>query len=225
MRILIIEDDETTARELAQELGNHGFSVDQAADGPSGLALAASGAYDAITLDRMLPGLDGLSIIQRLRAQGVSTPVLLLSALGNVDDRVAGLRAGGDDYLTKPFVSEEVAARLEALIRRRQAPADSTRLSYRDLDIDLISRVARRQQVDLHLSPTEFRLLECLMRNSDRIVTRTMLFEAVWGYHFDPGTNLIEVHVRRLRRKVDGPDQEALINTVRGAGYVLGQAD
>lgn len=222
-RILTIEDDETTAREIAAELVQHGFEVDWAADGRDGLVKAASGDYDAITLDRMLPGMDGLALVTVLRSAGVETPVLMISALSDVDERVKGLRAGGDDYLTKPFESDEMAARIEVLLRRRkiQAPTPETRLQAADLELDLVARRARRGGRDIELLPTEFKLLEFMMRNSGQVLTRSMMFEAVWGFHFDPGTNLIDVHMGRLRRKLDPSGAEPLIQTVRGSGYRL----
>jgi two-component system OmpR family response regulator len=220
-RILAIEDDETTAREIVAELASHGFEVDSAADGREGLVKAASGDYDAITLDRMLPGLDGLAVVTVMRNTGIETPVLMISALSDVDERVRGLRAGGDDYLTKPFAPAEMVARLEVLLRRRRAPVAEAILRTADLELDVMRRTVRRGGRELKLSPTEFRLLEFLMRNSDQILTRTMIFEAIWGYHFDPGTNLIDVHMGQLRRKVDTPDAPALIQTVRGSGYRL----
>lgn len=222
-RILTIEDDETTAMEIMTELHSHGFTVVWEPDGRQGLIRACSEPFDAITLDRMLPGLDGLTFVTALRNAGFDTPVLMISALSDVDERVRGLRAGGDDYLTKPFASDEMAARLEALLRRKQIPANEAVLRVGDIELELLTRIARRQGQDLRLSPTEFKLLECLMRNSNQVVTRTMLFESVWGYFFDPGTNLIDVHVARLRKKVDAPGQHALLHTVRGSGYVLGQ--
>jgi DNA-binding response OmpR family regulator len=220
-KILAIEDDETTAREIKAELAQHGFEVDWASDGREGLRLAVSGDYDAITLDRMLPGLDGLTIVTVLRSTGVDTPVLMISALSEVDERVKGLRAGGDDYLTKPFESDEMAARIEVLLRRKRAPAPETSLWVLDLELDLVSRRARRGGRDIELLPTEFKLLEFMMRNSGQILTRSMMFEAVWGYHFDPGTNLIDVHMGRLRKKIDPQGTEPLILTVRGSGYRL----
>jgi two-component system OmpR family response regulator len=220
-RILAIEDDETTAREIKAELAQHGFEVDWVADGREGLRLAVSGDYDAITLDRMLPGLDGLTLVTVLRSTGVDTPVLMISALSEVDERIKGLRAGGDDYLTKPFESDEMAARIEVLLRRKRAPAPQTALRVLDLELDLVSRRARRGGRDIELLPTEFKLLEFMMRNSGQILTRSMMFEAVWGYHFDPGTNLIDVHMGRLRKKIDPAGTDALILTVRGSGYRL----
>jgi len=220
-RVLTIEDDETTAREIVVELTQHGFEVDSVADGREGLMRAASGNYDVITLDRMLPGLDGLAILRVLRESGVDTPVLMISALSDVDERVRGLRAGGDDYLTKPFATDEMAARLEVLLRRKHRPERQSILRVADLELDLITREVKRAGQSIRLLPTEMRLLEFLMRNADQVVTRTMIFEAVWGYHFDPGTNLIDVHLGRLRRKVDPPTAAPLIRTVRGAGYCI----
>ncbi len=220
-KVLTIEDDETTAREIVLELAGHGFQVDHVADGPQGLRLAMSGAYDAITLDRMLPGMDGLTIASALKAHGVDTPILLISALTEVDERVRGLRAGGDDYLTKPFALDEMAARVEVLIRRRAADASRLLLRQGDLELDLVSHTARRGGRDLRLFPKEMKLLEMFLRNPGQILTRTMIFEAVWGYRFDPGTNLIEVHIRSLRQKLESPAAPALIQTIRGSGYRL----
>lgn len=223
-RVLTIEDDAITAQEIVAELGSHGLHADWVADGREGLVRAASGDYDVITLDRMLPGLDGLAIVTTLRRIGVATPVLMLSALSDVDERVRGLRAGGDDYLTKPFASDEMAARVEVLLRRRQQPASNeTVLRVGDLQLDLLARTAHRGGRSLSLLPTEFKLLEYLMRNAGQVLTRMMLFEEVWGYHFDPGTNLIDVHIGRLRRKLDQADAPSLIRTVRGSGYVLSE--
>lgn len=222
-KILTIEDDEITAREIVTELRSHGFTVDWADNGPAALALAARTRYDAITLDRMLPGLDGLSVVTQLREAGVDTPVLMISALSDVDERIRGLRAGGDDYLTKPFAPNEMAARVEVLMRRRQTAPMVVELSFADLELDLISRVARRGGRELALLPTEFRLLEFLMRNSGQVLARMMIFETVWGYHFDPGTNLIDVHIGRLRKKIDQPGMTPLIHTIRGAGYTLAE--
>ncbi len=223
-RVLTIEDDAITAQEIVAELGSHGLHVDWVADGREGLVRAVSGDYDVITLDRMLPGLDGLAIVTTLRRIGVATPVLMLSALSDVDERVRGLRAGGDDYLTKPFASDEMAARVEVLLRRRQQPASNeTVLRVGDLQLDLLARTAHRGGRSLSLLPTEFKLLEYLMRNAGQVLTRMMLFEEVWGYHFDPGTNLIDVHIGRLRRKLDQADAPSLIRTVRGSGYVLSE--
>jgi two-component system OmpR family response regulator len=223
-RILAIEDDETTAREIVSELTRHGFDVEWVADGREGLVRAVSNEFDAVTLDRMLPGVDGLTIVSVMRTTGIDIPVLMISALTEVDERVRGLRAGGDDYLTKPFASEEMAARLEVLLRRAHVQPRQTVLRVQDLELDLVTREARRGGRDVALLPTEFKLLEFLMRNSGQVLTRTMIFEAIWGYHFDPGTNLIDVHLGRLRRKVDTPGVEPLIRTIRGSGYALSAA-
>lgn len=220
-RVLIIEDDRVTAGEICAELQRYGLETEWVGDGNSGLERARTGSYDAITLDRMLPGMDGLTLVTRLRESGVQTPVLMISALSDADERVRGLRAGGDDYLTKPFNPDEMAARVEVLLRRNASAARPMTLRVADLELDLIDRTARRGGTLLDLLPTEFRLLEFLMRHSGRVLTRTMIFEAVWGYHFDPGTNVIEVHIGRLRRKLDPPDRTPLIHTVRGVGYVL----
>ena len=219
-RVLVIEDDDETAAEIVAELTRHGFAVDRAATGPEGLALAGDGSYAAITMDRMLPGLDGLSIVAAIRRDGVRTPVLVLSALGEVDDRVRGLRAGGDDYLTKPFALAELTARIDALLRRPADPRETV-LRAGPLELDLIERTARRGPREIDLLPREFRLLEYLMRHEGQAVTRAMLFEEVWHYRFDPGTNLVDVHVGRLRRKVDGPGEPPLIHSVRGIGFML----
>jgi two-component system OmpR family response regulator len=221
-RILCIEDDETTAQEIISELTGAGFDVEWVADGREGLMRAVSEPFAAITLDRMLPNVDGLTIAQVMRQAGLDTPILMVSALSDVDERVKGLRAGGDDYLIKPFASEELSARLEVLLRRqRRAGARETILSAGDLEMDLVTRDVRRGGRDLKLLPTEFKLLELLLRNSGQVLTRSMIFESVWGYRFDPGTNLIDVHMGRLRRKVDPPGADALIQTVRGSGYAL----
>jgi two-component system OmpR family response regulator len=221
VKILTIEDDETTAGEIVAELERGGFSVDWAADGREGLGRAMSGEYDAITLDRMLPHVDGLTIVTEMRSAGIHTPVLMVSALTDVNDRVKGLRAGGDDYMIKPFASEELSARLEVLLRRQKAAARSAVIVVGDLEIDPLSRVVKRAGVEVRLLPAEYKLLEYMARNSGQILTRTMIFEAVWGYHFDPGTNLIDVHLGRLRRKIDAGSLPSLIHTVRGSGYVL----
>jgi DNA-binding response OmpR family regulator len=222
--ILAIEDDETTAKEIVSELSRRGFQVTWVADGREGLVRAVSGDFAAVTLDRMLPGVDGLTIVSVMRNAGIDIPVLMISALTDVDERVRGLRAGGDDYLTKPFASEEMAARLEVLLRRTRAQPRQTVLSVRDLEIDLVTRQVRRGGREISLLPTEFKLLEFMLRNSGQVLTRTMIFEAIWGYHFDPGTNLIDVHLGRLRRKVDGPGQPPLIRTIRGSGYAINAA-
>jgi two-component system OmpR family response regulator len=221
MRVLIIEDDAHTRAFLAKGLREAGHTVDEAADGKEGLFMALEHTHDALVVDRMLPGLDGLSIIQTLRSSRHATPILVLSALGDVDDRVQGLRAGGDDYLVKPFAFAELLARLEALTRRAQGEAPLTRLEVGDLEMDLLSRAVRRAGQPISLQPREFKLLEYLMRHADQVVTRTMLLEGVWDYHFDPQTNVIDVHVSRLRSKIDKDFDRPLLHTVRGAGYML----
>lgn len=219
-RVLVIEDDAETAEQIVAELTRHGLRADIERTGPAGLERAASGDYDVITLDRLLPGIDGLTLVERLRRNQVSTPVLLLSALGEVEDKVRGLRAGGDDYLVKPFAFAELCARIDALLRRSPEPR-STLMRVGDLEVDLLAREARRGGRKLDLKPRELKLLECLMRHHDQVVTRAMLFEQVWHYHFDPRTNLIDVHIGRLRRKVDLPEEPILIHTVRGIGFLL----
>jgi DNA-binding response OmpR family regulator len=220
-RILAIEDDETTAREIVSELTRRGFEVSCSSDGREGLVRAVSGEFDAVTLDRMLPGVDGLTIVSVMRSTGIDIPVLMISALTDVDERVRGLRAGGDDYLTKAFASEEMAARLEVLLRRTRAQPRQTVLTVQDLEMDLVTRQVRRGGREIALLPTEFKLLEFMLRNSGQVLTRTMIFEAIWGYHFDPGTNLIDVHLGRLRKKIDLPGQPPLIRTIRGSGYAI----
>ena len=221
MKILVIEDDREAAAYLVKGLGESGYVVDHAADGREGLFMATSGTYDGLIVDRMLPGMDGLGVIGALRAAEVRTPVLILSALGAVDDRVKGLRAGGDDYLVKPFAFSELLARLEALLRRGAAPAAQTKLRVDDLEMDLLARTVKRGADTIDLLPREFRLLEYLMRHAGQVVTRTMLLEHVWDYHFDPQTNVIDVHISRLRQKIDKGFPHALLHTVRGAGYSL----
>ena len=192
------------------------------ADGLEGLRRASTGDYAAITLDRKLPSLDGLSIASSLKERGIDTPILMISALDDVDERVRGLRAGGDDYLTKPFALEEMTARIEVLIRRHMTDASKLMLRLGDLELDLVSHIARRGGRDLRLFPKEIKLLEMFLRNSGQVLTRTMIFETVWGYNFDPGTNLIDVHIRALRRKLEAPGLPPLLHTVRGTGYRLG---
>lgn len=222
MRILVIEDDANVAGFVAKGLREAGHVVDLADNGKDGLFLATTEAYDALVLDRMLPQVDGLTVLRTLRASGSAVPVLLLSALGEVDDRVQGLRAGGDDYLTKPFAFVELLARIEVLARRpRAGAAPETVLRVADLELDLLARSVRRAGHAIELQPREFRLLEYLMRHAGQVVTRTMLLEAVWDYHFDPQTNVIDVHVSRLRAKLDKGHPRPLIHTVRGAGYRL----
>ncbi len=222
MRVLIIEDDAQLAAYLTKAFAEIGAVVEHAADGRDGLLRAAGNDYDVLVVDRMLPSLDGLGIVRTLRASGDKTPVLILSALGDVDDRVDGLRAGGDDYLVKPFAFSELHARVEALLRRA-VPGDQpeTRLSLGDLEMDLLTREVSRAGQAIALQPREFRLLEYLMRHAGQVVTRTMLLEHVWDYNFDPQTNVIDVHVSRLRGKIDKEFEQPLLHTVRGAGYVL----
>ena len=217
----MVEDDPTTAADIARCLSEAGFESDVVADGPTALEAALANAYQAITLDRMLPGLDGLELVRALRARARDTPVLMVSALSDVDDRVLGLRAGGDDYLVKPFAPAELLARLEALLRRQRRETPETRLQVGELELDLVRREACRAGRRVELLPMEYRLLEFMMRNAGRSLSRRFLFESVWGYHFDPGTNLIDVHVGKLRRKIDGPDAEPMIRTQRGVGYTL----
>ena len=222
MRILIIEDDRDAAAYLVKAFREAGYAVDHAADGVGGYDLAQEGGYDVAIVDRMLPKMDGLALIGALRAQNIETPVLILSALGQVDDRVKGLRAGGDDYLAKPYAFSELLARVEALARRRPkgAPEETT---YRlgDLALDRLSHKVTRAGEEIALQPREFRLLEYLMQNAGKVVTRTMLLEHVWDYHFDPQTNVIDVHVSRLRAKIDRDFDAPMLHTVRGAGYML----
>jgi len=219
-KVLLIEDDQETADEIRAELGEQGFEVDWTANGIEGLDKARAGGADVMIVDRMLPGMDGLTVVEAIRQDGIRTPVLVLSALSAVDDRVRGLRAGGDDYLTKPFATPELIARLEALLRR---PAESrdTVLRIGPLELDLIERTARRGERDIALLPREFRLLEYMMRRKDQVVTRAMLLEDVWHYKFVPSTNLVDVHMGRLRRKVDHGDEPPMIHNVRGVGFVL----
>ncbi|CAO3406392.1 Two-component transcriptional response regulator SMc02366, LuxR family [Azospirillum largimobile] len=225
MKILVIEDDRQAASYLAKGLKEAGHVVDVANDGKEGLFLAGAEHYDVMIVDRMLPGRDGLSLVQVLRAAGNDTPVLFLSALGSVDDRVKGLKAGGDDYLTKPFAFSELLARIEVLVRRRGAAQPQTRLVVGDLELDLLSRSVKRAGKAIDLLPREFTLLEYLMRNAGSVVTRTMMLENVWDYHFDPQTNVIDVHIARLRQKIDKDFPTPLIHTVRGAGYSLRAAE
>jgi len=219
-RVLLIEDDSETANEIMAELVDRGFVVDWAATGIEGLDKARSGEMDAMIVDRLLPGMDGLTVIEALRKDELRTPVLVLSALGAVDDRVRGLRMGGDDYLTKPFAIIELVARIEALLRR---PAESagTTLRVGPLELDLLARTAKRGERTIDLLPREFRLLEYMMRRKDQLLTRAMLFEEVWNYKFVPQTNLVDVHMGRLRRKVDPPSEAPMIHNVRGQGFIL----
>jgi two-component system, OmpR family, response regulator len=221
MRLLVIEDDADIATFLAKSLREAGNTVDVANDGDTGFNLADAGGYDVLIIDRMLPKRDGLSIIQALRAKPDRTPVLILSALAQVDDRVKGLRAGGDDYLTKPFAFSELIARVDALARRGMPEEHTTRYIVGDLVLDRLARRVTRGPTVLDLQQREFRLLEFLMRHAGQVVTRTMLLEHVWDYHFDPQTNVIDVHISRLRSKIDKGFDTALLHTVRGAGYVM----
>jgi len=221
MRLLLIEDDTEAAAFLRKGLEEAGFVVDHAATGPDGLHLATTEAYAGMIVDRMLPGMDGLHIIELLRKEGNTTPVLILSAMDRVDDRVKGLRAGGDDYLTKPYAFSELQARLEALMRRGQAAPTETTLTLGDLEIDLLARTVTRSGQRIDLLPREFQILEYLMRHSGQVVTRTMLLENVWNYHFDPKTGVIDVQISRLRQKLDKDFDTPLLHTVRGAGYCL----
>jgi len=223
MRVLVIEDDQETAAFLKRALKESGHVAEYAADGQTGLDLARSNAYDVLIVDRMLPKCDGLEVIKSLRSEEIRTPALILSALGEVDDRVKGLHAGGDDYLVKPFAFSELLARLEALIRRAKTIGghQETTLSLADLDVDLLKREVHRSGQKIDLQPREFQLLEFLLRHAGQVVTRTMLLEGVWNYHFDPQTNVIDVHISRLRGKIDKGFSKPLLHTVRGAGYRL----
>jgi two-component system OmpR family response regulator len=224
-RILVVEDDPETAGQLIEQLTTSGYWVDLASSGAEALRHGAANDYAVITIDRMLPDIDGITVMRQLRDDGVAAPVLIISALGEVDDKVRGLRAGGDDYLVKPFSFLELLARLEALGRRSETIAKETILRVGDLAIDLISRTASRRGKEILLLPREFQLLEYLVRNEDRIVSRAMLLQHVWDLHFDPSTNIIDVYVGRLRRKVDDLQAYPLIHTVRGVGYCLRAPD
>ena len=219
-KVLVIEDDDGTAEEIVTDLGDRGYLLDRASDGANGLQRARTGGWDVLVIDRMLPGLDGLSVIEALRDEGIRTPVLVLSALNAVNDRVRGLRAGGDDYLAKPFALSELAARLEALLRRPTEPRETV-LRVGPLELDLLSRTARRGRRELELLPREFQLLEYMIRREGQVLTRAMLLENVWNYRFVPQTNLVDVHIGRLRRKVDSPDEPPMILSIRGAGFML----
>jgi two-component system OmpR family response regulator len=223
VHVLLIEDDTEAARFLIKGLRDSGYTVEHAAEGRAGLAQAGSGRYDLVITDRMLPHVDGLAIIEAMRAQGIATPVLVLSALGGVDDRIRGLKAGGDDYLTKPFAFAELLARMEALLRRHPSAPNATRLKVEDLEFDLLARRVSRAGREVELTGRELKLLEYLMRRAGQVVTRTMLLEGVWDLHFDPQSNLIDVHISRLRQAIDRGTDKALIHTVRGTGYLLGR--
>ena len=221
MRVLIVEDDLDAAAYLVKGLKESGYVVDHVADGREALYRVAAETYDACVVDRMLPGVDGLTIVKTMRSAGNAAPVLILSALGDVDDRVKGLKAGGDDYLVKPYAFAELLARLEALLRRGRSDAPDTMLKVADLEMDLVARTVRRAGTPIELKPKEFALLEYLMRHAGHVVTRTMLLENVWDYSFDPQTNVIDVHVSRLRQKIDKGHDKPLLSTIRGAGYSL----
>jgi len=221
VKILVIEDDRETADYVMQSLSEAGHNLTVASEGRDGLFRAAGESWDLIIVDRMLPGMDGLAIVKTLRASGIESPVLFLTTLGGIDDRVSGLNAGGDDYLVKPFAYAELVARVAALGRRPRSQAMATVFRVADLEIDLLSRVVRRDGQELLVQPREFRLLEYLMRHAGEVVTRTMLLENVWDFHFDPRTNIVETHISRLRGKVDKGYRDELIHTVRGAGYCI----
>ena len=221
MKILLIEDDAKTAAYIANGLREHGHVADHAANGRDGLFLAAGAHYDVMIVDRMLPGLDGLGIVKTIRGAGVRTPVLFLTTMGGIDDRVAGLEGGGDDYLVKPFAFAELLARVNALARRPPLGAAETVLRVADLEIDLLKRSVTRAGQGIELQPQEFKLLEYLMRHAGQVVTRTMLLENVWDYHFDPQTNVVDVHISKLRQKIDADFERPLLRTVRNAGYML----
>lgn len=225
MKLLLVEDDKEVAAYLRRALSEAGHTIDYAGSGREGLMLAAGEAYDVIVLDRMVPEIDGLAILRTIRASGVKTPVLLLTAMGGIDDRVEGLEAGGDDYLVKPFAFAELLARVNALARRPPTQDIQTALTVADLTLDLLKRTVTRAGTRIDLQPREFQLLEYLMRHAGRVVTRTMLLESVWDFHFDPKTNIVETHMSRLRGKLDRGQDRDLIHTVRGAGYVLRAPD
>jgi two-component system, OmpR family, response regulator len=223
-RILLVEDDDATASYITDALSSEGFTVDRADDGGDGLVRACEGKYSAIILDRMLPVMNGMAVLAGMRDSNVKTPTIVLSALGSVDDRVEGLMAGSQDYLVKPFAIAELVARIHALVRSVPSGDDAVEHVFGDLILDRIERTAHRTGQQIDLQPREFRLLEYLMRNQGQIVTRKMLLEGVWDYHFDPGTNVIDVHVSRLRKKLDEAGGEPILHTVRGKGYMLGEA-
>ncbi len=225
-KILVVEDDAVAAAFITKGLTEAGFNVDTADNGRDGFFLASDGSYDAIVLDRMLPSMDGMAVLGALRAAQIETPIIILSSLGTAEDRITGLTAGSDDYLVKPFAFAELHARLQRIMKRGTAvPTVETKLVCHDLELDLLARRVRRGDSSVALQPREFRLLEYLMRHQDQVVTRTMILEGVWDYHFDPGTNIIDVHVSRLRRKIDAGFDRPLLHTLRGSGYRLGLAD
>ena len=224
MKLLLVEDDEDTANYIVRGLSQAGHTIDHASNGRDGMMLAVGETYDVVILDRLLPQVDGLTVLRTMRASSISTPVLLLTAIGGIDDRVEGLEAGGDDYLVKPFAFAELAARVNALARRPPTRELMTILRVADLELDLLSRRATRRGRRIDLQPREFKLLEYLMRHAGRVVTRTMLLENVWDFHFDPKTNIVETHISRLRGKVDRGFGHDLIHTARGAGYSIRDA-
>mgnify|MGYP001447034669 FL=1 len=221
MNILVIEDDIETASYIKNGLKDSGYDVDHAEDGEKGLKLALNNSYNMLIVDRMLPKMNGIDIVNAIRNEGVKTPILFLSALGNVDDKVSGLKSGGDDYLTKPLALIELLARVEALIRRDSQQSGDTFLSIGDIEMDILARTVKRQGKRVYLHPREFKLLEYLLRNANQVVTRTMLLENVWEYHFDPQTNVIDVHISRLRQKIDKPFEKPILKTIRGDGYMI----
>ena len=221
MGVLVIEDDADTASYIINGLKESGYEVDHAMDGDSGVKLALEKNYNIMIIDRMLPGINGLNIVETIRTNGIKTPVLFLSALADIDDRVAGLKSGGDDYLTKPFAMVELLARLEALIRRTSQQTENTFLKVNDIEMDILARTVTRQGKRVYLHPREFKLLEYLLKNANQVVTRTMLLENVWEYHFDPQTNVIDVHISRLRQKIDRPFDKPILKTIRGDGYMI----
>lgn len=220
-RVLVVEDDPETSEYVCKGLHQEGYTVEHTADGRDGLYLATTSAFDAIVMDRMVPGLDGLSVIKALRAAGVGTPIIILSALAHLDERVKGLKAGGDDYLTKPFGFSELSARIDNLVRRGSSKAPETGLDCGDLHLDLLTRRVTRAGRNIDLLPRELKLLEYLLRHKDRVVTRTMLLEAVWDYRFETHTSLIDTHISRLRRKIDDGFESPILHTIRGSGYRL----
>ncbi|MBX3482728.1 response regulator transcription factor [Phenylobacterium sp.] len=222
-RILVVEDDAETADFLAKSLRQDGFTVEHVADGRDGLFMGSGSGFDLIVMDRMLPTMDGLSVVKALRAAGVETPILILSALAHIDERVKGLRAGGDDYITKPFGYSEVAARIENLLRRKPGKEVETELRCGDLSVDLLTRRVTRAGRGVDLLPREFKLLEYFLRHKDRVVTRTMLLEQVWDYRFDPHTSVVDTHISRLRKKIDEGFETPLLHTLRGTGYRLSE--
>lgn len=224
-KILVVEDDRRTADFIAKGLSDEGYVVDCAADGRDGLFHATDGSYDAVILDRMLPGMDGMAVLAALRAAKIETPVIILSSLGSVDARVEGLTSGASDYLAKPFAFSELLARLRLLMARSTQQPVETMLRCNDLEMNLLNRRVTRADRRIELQPREFRLLEYLLRHKDQVVTRTMMLEGVWEYHFDPGTNVVDVHVSRLRKKIDEGFDKPLVHTIRGAGYLLGTPD